>query len=248
MSYSGNEPGQELEADKKLSRHGAFVAKGGEDAHISRIHRLSQFRENAELMADEGSIDGRILRGRRLNSHHQETARRAASNGRGKSTAVDVLFLELLDQHLADIEGGLVETYGDAFFEKIAAKYLDEETFERLMTIEDPEERKAAMRHELAKRYREGEITIEEEDVRDWLDTYNDYTRDKQQELDAHFSGQAQSDDPRIIFEAAAKGADHSQKDMDLANNQTERGTEVTEAIDPNTGINNENAGAILHH
>ena len=101
------------------------------DSAVSNIHRLAAFREEAELMGlKSGAIAGIQLRDAALARSVQE-ARKEASE-KSKRTTDTILFLNLLDQRIADLdfrmaelEGQLVEQFGEQWAEQVALEVLD---------------------------------------------------------------------------------------------------------------------------
>ena len=149
--------------------------------HLAKETEIVNAGENLSGLMGKTGVDA-------ANKHLSD--KRAAESRASKASAAEtLLLLDLLDQELAPIEDQLAEKYGEDYYEKIALKYLDGETNSRLMQIEDPEERKRAMRDELMKRYKTGEIEIEEPDVRDWLDACWDKKVKLGLEVEATISG-----------------------------------------------------------
>lgn len=183
-----------------------FGRSGLDKASVSAIHTRALFKDNAEQMGMLGGSVGESVQKRGLALAKTIAQAHAAKTRKEKASTNDVVLLDLLNQHMAPIEEALAEKYGENYYEQIAAKYLDQDVFERLMAIEDPEERKAAMREELAQRFREGKIEIEEPEIRDWLETY----LEKKEELGVqieriHTTGVVKDTDSlRSQFEAKA--------------------------------------------
>lgn len=177
-------------------------------AEVSAIHTKTLFNTNAEDMGMlSESVAGLQKRGMglaKLIAESQDVAKR-----KEKASTNDLVLLDLLNQHLAPIERALADKYGENFIEKMAEKYLDAETIDQINDIEDPAERKAAFRAELARRHQNGGIVIEEADVIEWLDRYNDFTNDEQAKLDAaQKNGLDGTEDLRIQFAVKASGTE----------------------------------------
>ena len=192
-----------------VSRFGRF---GLEKAAVSAIHTRALFNDNAEQMGLLGGSVGESVQKRGLALAKTIAQAHAAKTRKEKASTNDVVLLDLLNQHMAPIEEALAEKYGENYYEQITAKYLDQDVFERLMAIEDPEERKAAMREELAQRFREGKIEIEEPEIRDWLETYLEKKEELGVEIERiHTTGVVKDTDSlRSQFEA--KASDHVEK------------------------------------
>lgn len=110
-----------------------FGQSGLDGAEVSRIHRIANFRENAELMGMKGgSVAGVQERGVSLARTVQDTKRQQSENA--KRSMDNALFLNLLGQaetyvaqlaaDVARIEADYEARYGDAWVETIALEVL----------------------------------------------------------------------------------------------------------------------------
>ena len=183
------------------------------------LHKRAMFKENAILLAgDGGSIESVQMRSGMASRQSDEQRKRREAKRRTASD--DAIFLDLLNQRLAPIEATLEAKYGPDFIDQMAKKYLDDETYDRLAAIDDPEERKAAMREELARQHREGRIHITEVDIEDWLDAYDDAVSEARQQRDAVVRGEAVAKNASVAFTAAATGdATRQEQERDAERN-----------------------------
>lgn len=103
------------------------------DAAVSNIHRIANFKDNAELMGLKGgSVSGIQKRGESL--ARTVNASQSAQDEKAKKSFDNVLFLGLLDQaetyaaqlaaDVAKIEASYEAQYGDAWVEQIALEVL----------------------------------------------------------------------------------------------------------------------------
>ena len=81
----------------------------------------------------------------------------------------------------------MIQNSGEDFAEQFAAELLDKETFEKLMLIQDPEERRKAIALSVWDGIKDGSIDAskahQNPDFKDWLDKHAE-VRDYRQSLD----------------------------------------------------------------
>ncbi len=102
-----------------------------DDAAVSKVHRVAEFQENALLMSrDNGSIAGVLERGAQAAKSITEAKKR--QDERAKRSADNVLFLNMLDQRIADLdfrmgelEERLVAEFGEDWGQQVALEVLD---------------------------------------------------------------------------------------------------------------------------
>jgi hypothetical protein len=88
--------------------------------------------------------------------------------------------LQDIQDRLRGIEDGLAAKYGRNFAEELAKRYLEKEEAERLLKIEDEEERKHQIALAIKRRVDSGEIHAPElssPEYKDWLDTHKEKER-----------------------------------------------------------------------
>ncbi|ODS22819.1 hypothetical protein AB835_12145 [Candidatus Endobugula sertula] len=103
-----------------------------------------------------------------------------------KELSRDMQLLLLLN-HIQQMELQLEKKYGENFAETLAAEYLDEETYQRLMEIQDQDERRTKIALALKEGIENGTIDLNKLDdpkIREWIDARS--------EQENHISIQAQ--------------------------------------------------------
>ncbi len=190
------------------------------DKDVARLFtKIADFKENALLFGQaSGSNDGNQLRSPAAFKQFQEKMRNENAQKSKNSVSDMILMLDSIDNALRDIQNGLAEKYGEDWAEKLAKKYLDEETYERFMAIDDPKERMHAIRHEIAKRFENGEIEIDEPEIKEWLDAYGNEIAGRHAEIEAVLNGEKQTSDVRNHFEAAVQTQDSEEVSNDIEN------------------------------
>lgn len=109
----------------------AFDRSSMPDSNVSKIHTIAAFREEAELMGLKGgSVAGVQERGMRLARNIQDA--KSADSEKARQSSDTILFLNLLDQRIADLdfrmaelEEQLVERFGEQWAEQVALEVLD---------------------------------------------------------------------------------------------------------------------------
>lgn len=92
-----------------------------------------------------------------------------------EQSAKDLLVtLEQIRQQFEKLEAQMIDKYGEDFAEQFAAELLDEETYKKIMEIEDQEERRQAIAEAILKGIEDGTIDPEEvfknPDFKQWLE------------------------------------------------------------------------------
>jgi len=97
------------------------------------------------------------------------------------------MMMAILERQLQEIEIAMIRKYGEDFAEQFAAELLDQETFEKLMRIQDPEERRKAIALSVYDGIKDGSIdeanAHRNPDFKEWLDKHAE-VRDYRQTLD----------------------------------------------------------------
>ena len=137
--HRGDEPMAHSEQHYRAAAQGlgegflgsAFDRSSLPDSDVSKIHTIAAFREEAELMGLKGgSVAGVQERGMRLSRSIQDA--KSAESEKAKRSMDNILFLDLLDQHIADLDrimdetrAKLTEQYGEEWAEELALEILD---------------------------------------------------------------------------------------------------------------------------
>lgn len=143
--------------------------------------------------SDEKSIGGLNVN----TSGRHDTA--AAVEEKRKQSTDDAMFLAMLEQSLAQIETAMIEKYGEDFAEQLAAGYLDKETYQALMKIEDAEERRRAIALAINEGIENGTIDLNDiyknPDVRQWLEICDEVSKaQRKQEMTLAFQALSSAD------------------------------------------------------
>lgn len=153
---------------------GRFSQSGLDDAAVSAIHRITLFKDNAELMGlAGGSVESIQKRGNALAK--AITAAQEAKAQKEKSSTDDMIFLDLM-QRINELSEQLAETrqrnrkledemkaeYGDDYLEDLAQMYLDDDALNALSGL-SPEEREKQIRAMLMDKILNEDDSIKEE-------------------------------------------------------------------------------------
>ena len=96
--------------------------------------------------------------------------------------------LLLLLHDIEQMEAQLEDKYGENFAEQLAAEHLDEETYQRIMAIEDEEERRRQIALTLKEGIKNGTIdpaVFDDPQIREWIDARSEQ---RQMAASANFS------------------------------------------------------------
>lgn len=135
--------------------------------------RLAAFEQRQhENMVANGTLDLEQV------SHVVNPSRIAGENGNGaKAEEKRQRDARIFELALANIEANLIDKYGEDFAENWAAEFLDETTYERLMQIEDQEERRRQIAIELQNGIEAGTIYADRlyanPDIQEWMNASN---------------------------------------------------------------------------
>lgn len=141
---------------------------------------LEQLRQNYYIEAQMRGSDDKTIGGLNINQSGRKDAAFVAKK-KEKQVMDDLILLSMLEAKLVELEKGLIEKYGEDFAEAFAAAYLDEETYNRLISIEDQDERRLAIAEAINEGIRHGAIDPNEisqnPDFKDWLDTHAELSK-----------------------------------------------------------------------
>jgi hypothetical protein len=178
---------------------------------------LEQLRQNYFIEASMSGSDDASIGGLQVNTNGRKGAA-ALAEKKAQQATNDFLLLAELQRQLSAIEDSMINKYGEDFAEQFAAEYLDEDTFNTIMQIDDPEERRRAFAQAINDGIKNG--TIDAADVYD--------NPDFMQWLDKH-------DEVRMA-ENEAKITSKNSSELDIAQNQS---FEVADEQDVSSGLDN---------
>ncbi|MCR9107106.1 MAG: hypothetical protein NXI15_17580 [Gammaproteobacteria bacterium] len=147
---------------------------------------LEWIRHNYYIAASMSGDDSPSIGGLQINPNGRMENSSTAKKKEEK-TRTDLMIMAILDRQLQEIELAMARKYGEDFAEQFAAELLDEKTFEKLMQIVDPEERRKAIALSIYEGIRDGSIDADtahqNPDFKEWLDKHAEL-RDHRQSLD----------------------------------------------------------------
>ena len=146
---------------------------------------LEWIRYNYYIAASMSGDDSTSIGGLQINpSGRSDTS---TSSKKKKKATAEMLLMAALERQLQQIEYAMIQNSGEDFAEQFAAELLDKETFEKLMLIQDPEERRKAIALSVWDGIKDGSIDAskahQNPDFKDWLDKHAE-VRDYRQSLD----------------------------------------------------------------
>ncbi len=135
---------------------------------------LEQIRQNYYIAAKMHGDDSSSIGGLNINMSGRTDMAFLDSDKKKKREHEDlVLTLMIHNMTIQQIDERLAAQYGENFAEDLAAEYLDEETYKRLMEIEDQTERRRQIAIELNKGIQDGTIDTDKihgnSDFEGWL-------------------------------------------------------------------------------
>lgn len=146
--------------------------------HNDAVGRAARVQDNDELLGLQGgSIESVLRRTESLARHNQELFKRAAEGGRKDDTAT---LLAMLDNQLADLEDRIAGQYGENFAEDLLSElreegHVDQDEYDRIMAIEDQDERRRAIAELIQQKINDGSLTYNDlKDspwAREWLNS-----------------------------------------------------------------------------
>lgn len=105
-----------------------------------------------------------------------------------------LFIMETLVNQIASLEATLEDRYGDNFAENLAAEYLDENTYKKLMSIEDQDERRHAIAITIGEGIANGTIDPSEiyadPVMKQWLEAHTEKERLITSELNSQSQNQ----------------------------------------------------------
>ena len=147
---------------------------------------LEQIRHHFSVTLKMHGSDDATMGGLNINTSGR-TDSVILSKDKQRRATYDMIFMAMLDQQLEMIERAMIKKYGEDFAEQFAAELLDEETFNALMQIKDPEERRQAFADAINEGVRNGTIDAEHAfrnpDYKEWLHARS-ITQDRRNNLE----------------------------------------------------------------
>ena len=157
---------------------------------------LEQLRDNYYIAARMNGSEGSSVGGLNINTSGRQDAASITKKKQKQATS-DMIMAALLESQLAAIEGAMIDKYGEDFAEQFAAELLDEDTYNTLMEIEDPEERRNAIAEAISKGIEDGSIDADSAyrnpDFKEWLDKHSE-NRDHRSQQDHSYSATTDKD------------------------------------------------------
>ncbi len=145
---------------------------------IDEVAKLDQYYELAALTAnnDDNIGGGRMVK----TSAHSKTAEHKKDQQHRDLLRAITEQQQILDQ----IEAVMVAKYGEDFAEQFAADLLDDQTYKKLMSIQDQKERREAIAKAINDGVANGTIdhqkAFENPDFKQWLDANDQIEKDMQ--------------------------------------------------------------------
>jgi hypothetical protein len=177
---------------------------------------FEELRHNYSVSAKMNNSDDTSIGG--INIAPNGNARDALSgDDKDKQAARDFLLMSMLND-IDAMEANLADKYGEDFAENLAAEHLDEETYMRLMLIDEQGERRKQIAIELQRGIENGTIdadAIENPDFKEWIEVR---AADVQNRANLDLSDKT---------------------DLDVTENTSESDYAVPEKINLSTGLNN---------
>lgn len=137
---------------------------------------LDELRQSYYIEANMRGNDAASIGGLQVNTSGRKDAAMLAQRKAQQATN-DFILLADLQRQLATIENAMVDKYGEDFAEQFAAEYLEEDVFNEIMQIEDPEKRRQAFAQAINDGIRNGTIDADDvnanPDFAGWLDRHD---------------------------------------------------------------------------
>ncbi len=132
---------------------------------------LEEIRHNYSVSAKMSDSDDTSIGG--ININPSGRTGELLGIDKDKKAAREFLLMTMLND-LGAMEVNLVDKYGEDFAENLAAEHLDEDTYMRLMAIEDQDERRRRIALELKQGIENGtvdaDVLFENGDIKEWVE------------------------------------------------------------------------------
>lgn len=166
---------------------------------IPPAERLEQIRHDYYIDATMKGSSDPAIGGLRVNTSGRTDTDFVGSDDKKKRERSERMLAFLIhNMTLQQIEDQLAARYGENFAENLAAEYLTEESYKRLMSIEDKTERRRQIAIELNKGIEDGSIDkgriFENADMENWLKVHE--AEEQRRVLKRAHSSDAEIDPP----------------------------------------------------
>ncbi|SEN38597.1 hypothetical protein [Nitrosomonas marina] len=157
---------------------GNLTAQFDASRRISSAELVEEIRHNYYTAAQMQNIGDPTIGGLTVNTSGRTDMDYPGSDNQKKRERDErMLALMIHNMTLQQIEDQLAARYGENFAENLAAEYLDEESYKRLMSIEDKTERRRQIAVELNQGIRDGSIDADKilgnSDFEGWLHAHD---------------------------------------------------------------------------
>lgn len=153
---------------------------------------LEQIRQNYFIAATMSGDDSPSIAGLNINMSGRQDFTTLNTDRKKQQSNHTAFLLMISNMTIEQMENRLAAQYGENFAENLAAEYLDEDVYKRLMSIEDKTERRRQIALELNKGIRDGSIDADKindnSDFKNWLDTHE---KNRQLKLESTQNNQA---------------------------------------------------------
>ena len=139
-------------------------------SHHGNSLSLEEIRHNYSVSAKMNNSDDTSIGG--ININPSGRTGELLGVDKDKKAAREFLLMTMLND-IDAMEASLVDKYGEDFAENLAAEHLDEDTYMRLMAIEDQDERRRQIAIELNEGIGNGTIdrnAIDNPDFKEWIE------------------------------------------------------------------------------
>jgi hypothetical protein len=161
-------------------RSGSLTASFDNSRKIPPAEILEQIRHSYYVAAKIQGNDDPTIGGLRINMSGRTDmdVLNNSDNKKKRDHENFMLALMISNMTIRQMEDRLAEQYGENFAENLAAEHLDEDTYKRLMGIDDKTERRRQIAFELNKGIEDGSIVTDKiygnSDFKDWLGAHKE--------------------------------------------------------------------------
>ena len=184
---------RELMADFDPRNAGTLTAHFDASRRIPPAEMIERTRHDYYIAAQMQNNGDPAIGGLSINTSGRTDMDYPGSDNQKKRERDErMLALMIHNMTLQQMEDQLAARYGENFAENLAAEYLNEESYKRLMSIEDKTERRRQIALELNQGIRDGSIDADKiygnSDFKNWLDTHE---KNRQLKLESARNDQA---------------------------------------------------------
>lgn len=139
---------------------------------------LEQIRQNYFIAATMSGDDSPSIAGLNINMSGRQDFTTLNTDRKKQQSNHTAFLLMISNMTIEQMENRLAAQYGENFAENLAAEYLDEDIYKRLMNIEDKTERRRQIAVELNKGIEDGSIDEDtiygNSDFKNWLGAHKE--------------------------------------------------------------------------